>query len=313
VSRRAGRRPGYLAAALAVLAVLAAAGCGPAGNPHPTAGTATGRPADRGTRTPAAAAASHSPSPAPAPSPAPGHVTLSRFRAKDGTRVTLATFRGAVRYRLHGGSGDPGSHALSGLRGGPAVHGAERHALLAAFNGGFMLSVHAGGYEQEGRVISPLVHGMASLVISRSGAATIGAWGHGLARPGATVYSVRQNLRLLVSHGHPTAAAADPGVWGATLGGGELVARSALGQDAAGNLIYAASMSASPAALAAALVHAGAQRAMELDINPEWVQLDVARHPGGRLRAAIPGQVRPPGQYLSGWTRDFITVLAAGS
>jgi hypothetical protein len=71
-------------------------------------------------------------------------------------------------------------------------------------------------------------------------------------------------------------------------------------------------MSASPAALAAALVHAGARRAMELDINPEWVQLDVSRHPGGMLRAAIPGQVRPPGQYLSGWTRDFITVRAAG-
>jgi hypothetical protein len=49
---------------------------------------------------------------------------------------------------------------------------------------------------------------------------------------------------------------------------------------------------------------------MELDINPEWVQLAVARTPGGRLRAPIPGQVRPPTQYLTGWTRDFITVLA---
>jgi hypothetical protein len=45
-------------------------------------------------------------------------------------------------------------------------------------------------------------------------------------------------------------------------------------------------------------------------VRPEWVQLDVASGPGQRLRAAIPGQNRPAGQYLDGWTRDFITVLA---
>jgi hypothetical protein len=301
------RRAAFLAAALAVLAV----GCGSAGSPQPTGSTRSARPAPRGTRAPAAAAVSHSPVPAPSPSPPPGHVTLSHFRAPDGTRVALATFRGAVTYRLHGGSADPGYPALSGLHGGPAVGGTERRRLLAAFNGGFMLAVHVGGYEQDRHVVSPLVRGLASLVIDRSGAATIGTWGHGLPRPGEAVYSVRQNLRLLVSRGHVTAAAANWQLWGSTLGGGEYVARSALGQDAAGNIIYAASMSASPAALAAALVHAGARRAMELDINPEWVQLDVARRPGGGLRAAIPGQVRPPGQYLSGWTRDFITVLAA--
>jgi hypothetical protein len=49
---------------------------------------------------------------------------------------------------------------------------------------------------------------------------------------------------------------------------------------------------------------------MELDINPEWVQLATARNPGGSLAAAIPGQLRPATQYLTGWTRDFITVLA---
>ena len=69
-------------------------------------------------------------------------------------------------------------------------------------------------------------------------------------------------------------------------------------------------MSATPADLARALVHAGARTAMELDINPEWVQLDVARRPGGPLTAAIPGQNRPADQYLLGWARDFITVLA---
>jgi hypothetical protein len=216
-----------------------------------------------------------------------------------------------VVFRLHGGSQDPGYPALSSLHGGPVVAAGERRRLLAAFNGGFKLSGGAGGYEEEGRIISPLVPGLASLVIDRSGAAVIGVWGHGLPRPGEAVESVRQNLSPLVRHGQVSALAADWQLWGATLGGGELVARSALGQDAAGRLTFAGSESASPADLGAALVHAGARIAMELDINPEWVQLDVARHPGHTLIAAIPGQQRPAGQYLVGWSRDFITVLAA--
>ena len=82
------------------------------------------------------------------------------------------------------------------------------------------------------------------------------------------------------------------------------------GENAAGQLMYAASMSASPADLAKALAKGGAVVAMELDINPEWVQLDAASRPGGPLRARIPGQHRPASQYLTGWTRDFIAVLA---
>jgi len=134
---------------------------------------------------------------------------------------------------------------------------------------------------------------------------------HAKGPPGAeTVYSVRQNLWPLVLNGRPTAQAARWWRWGGTVAHLEYVARSALGQDAAGNLLYAASMSAVPQDLAVALARSGARIAMELDINPEWVQLAVARTPGGSLAAAIPGQVRPARQYLTGWTRDFIPVLA---
>jgi hypothetical protein len=236
-------------------------------------------------------------------------VHIARVRTGDGALVIVATFLGPVRYVLHEGSGDPGP--VPGLRAGPAVTGAERTQLLAVFNGGFKLSAGVGGYLQEGRVLRPLQRGLASLVIDRSGQARIGVWGSSVPVPGEAVYSVRQNLPPLVLDGRPTAAAADWGLWGATLGGGAYVARSAVGQDAAGHLIYAASMSAVPADLAAALASRGARIAMELDINPEWVQLDVARRPGGPLTAAIPGQDRPATQYLEGWTRDFFTVLAA--
>jgi hypothetical protein len=248
------------------------------------------------------------PSPTPPPTPPPPKVTVTTMRMKDGSRVTVAVFSGPVTFALHDGSEDPGL-AAGRVKAGPAVRGAERARLLAAFNGGFKLSAGAGGYEQEGHVAAALRRGLTSLVIDRSGRARIGVWGHGVPGPGEAVYSVRQNLTPLVLNGKPTPAAADWGVWGATLGGGEFVARSALGQGADGNLEYAASMSASPADLAVALTRAGARVAMELDINPEWVQLDVARRPGGPLRAAIRGQARPANQFLEGWARDFIAVL----
>jgi hypothetical protein len=234
---------------------------------------------------------------------------VSSFRAADGSVITLAIFSGTVFYRLHSGSQDPGSTALGVVQAGPSVPASEQQMLLGAFNGGFLLSSGAGGYEQEGHVIVPLRPGLASLVIDTTGHAQIGAWGSGVPSPGTSVYSVRQNLGLLVSGGSPSSSASDWPIWGATLGGGEFVARSALGQTASGDLVYAGSMSASPADLAAALVSAGAVAAMELDINPEWVQLDVAPQPGGPLSADIPGQHRPADQYLLGWTRDFITVL----
>jgi hypothetical protein len=300
------------AQATAILAVLGMAACGSAGTAvsHSVGSSPSRRPASPAGLLRPSGSAARRPASRVKPVPAPAKVIISRFHAKDGSVVTLAMFRGAVSYRLHGGSQDPGYPALSVLRAGPRVMGRERRRLLAAFNGGFKLSAGAGGYEQEGHVISPLIRGMASLVIDRSGTAVIGSWGYGLPRRGEIVASVRQDLHLLVRHGRVVPAAADWALWGATLGGGEYVARSALGQGAAGQLIYAGSMSASPADLAEALVHAGTRNAMELDINPEWVQLDVAKKPGHMLTAAMPRQVRPANQYLVGWIRDFITVLA---
>ena len=63
---------------------------------------------------------------------------VTRVRTADGALVTVATFLGPVRYVLHDGSGDPGP--VAGLPPGPAVAGAERTRLLAAFNGGFKLA-----------------------------------------------------------------------------------------------------------------------------------------------------------------------------
>ena len=231
----------------------------------------------------------------------------------DGTTVRVLRFRsGQVRFDLHVGTSDPptGSVVLPPSA-SPQIGPTESSSILAAFNAGFKVTAHAGGVEVDGHVLTPLENGMASLVIDASGRASIGVWGTaGFAAVAGQAVSVRQNLPPLVVAGAPSPAASTWPSWGATLGGGPYVARSALGEDAAGDLIYAASMSTLPVDLADALVSSGAVIGMELDINPEWVQADVAPTPGAALVAAVPGQNRPADQYMVGWTRDFIAVLA---
>jgi hypothetical protein len=234
------------------------------------------------------------------------------FTGLDGGLVTVVRFRaGRVRYQLHVGSQDPplGGAALPPDT-GPSIGPDEAPLLLAAFNGGFKMASGAGGFELDGRVLSPLVPGLASLVIDATGSAAIGVWGEGLPSPGEQVASVRQNLQPLVTGGVPNPVVGDVAAWGAMLGPGPAVPRSGLGEDARGDLLYAAGMALVPADLATALVDAGAVNAMQLDINPEWIQADAAPTGGGPLSALVPGQNRPADQYQAGWTRDFVTVLA---
>jgi hypothetical protein len=293
----------WMTAVLAGVCVTAACGTSAPTAPAAPSGTRTGAPATSG------GAATPGGQAGPAGT-TPAGVTLSMVQTADGSIVTVAAFHGPVQYALHNGSQDPGPAYAKFVHAGPALSPAERPRLLAAFNGGFLLRSRAGGYEQEGHVFRSIRHGLASLVIDRSGRARIGVWGVTLPLPGERVYSVRQNLWPLVLDGKRSPEADKWWRWGGTVGHVEDVARSAVGQNAGGELMYAASMSASPADLATVLAGQGARIAMELDINPEWVQLDTAPAAGGLLTAAIPRQVRPASQYLVGWTRDFIAVLA---
>jgi len=233
--------------------------------------------------------------------------------AADGSHVTVARFRaGRTLFALHVGSQDPPTNGIAlGPDAGPAVSSTQRPSLLAAFNGGFMISDKVGGFEIDGQILSPLVPGVASFVIDADGSGHIGVWGQQFPTPGEHVVDVRQNLAPLVSGAQLSPRISDITAWGPPLGGGPMVARSALGEDAQGDILYAGSMSALPVDLGSALISAGASSAMELDINPEWVQLALAASPGANLSAGVPGQHRPADQYLLGWTRDYFTVLAS--
>ena len=225
--------------------------------------------------------------------------------------------------RLYSGSESPG--------GGPyrfsaPIAPAQARSLVAAFNGGFKMAAAQGGYYTEGRTVVPLRPGAASLVIDKNGDVAVGTWGSEV-RMTPQVSSVRQNLTLLVDAGRPTrlAATANWLEWGATCGatscagpGIEHQWRSGVGITENGALVYVTGAGLSPLQLAQLLVRAGARRAMQLDINPDWTVL-VTYDPASPDGLAAPANgtklvattVQGPWTFFAQWwARDFVTMSA---
>lgn len=336
---RSGRRLAATTLAAASALALLASGCGTAARSAPSppgsattqrsssgspTSTRSPRPAGTTTTTPAPTTTTPAPTTTARPTAQPGWTVVDEtagrilvdtrtYHFPDGDSVTLVRYHaGTFRLDFHLGSLNPPSAGFPVTAAdGDAISAAERPELIGAFNGGFETSTGSGGVELDGRVLVPLVTGNASLVVYSGGTAQVGPWGEdGVPARGRQVVSVRQNLTPLISAGTVSPEVGDVAAWGAELYGVPGTARSAVGTDRSGDLVYAASMAALPADLASALQDAGVTNAMELDINPYWIQGDVAAHPGGPLQAAIPGQQRPADTYLAGWTRDFFAVLA---
>jgi hypothetical protein len=226
--------------------------------------------------------------------------------------VTLLRFdQRVVHLALHAGSDEPSGQGWTYR---DRIGASEIHRVLAAFNGGFKLSYGSVGFMANGRVDVPLKAGLGSIVSYRNGMTDIGAWQQGVPARGLEVASVLQNLHLLVDRGvaAPTVKNCIHGCWGATLGGESEVARSALGITGEGQLVWAAGEHLSPAMIAQALVGAGVVRAVELDINPEWVAGYVYIHHAGGPTAVpvVPGQFGIAGRFLAPYSRDFFTILA---
>ena len=133
------------------------------------------------------------------------------------------------------------------------------------------------------------------------------------------VQAVRQNLDLIVDGGKPVPGLSinNNSAWGKTLGGGVYVWRSGYGITATGALVYVGGPNMSIVSLADLLVRAGAIRAMELDINTDWVQYSTYRYaPTGAANGAdgtslLPNMVSSPARYFTTWfNRDFIVMQA---
>lgn len=185
-----------------------------------------------------------------------------------------------------------------------------RARLVATFNSGFKLSDSGGGFADGGHTYAPMKSGLATIERLRSGQVNVTAWTGG-PTVGPNVIYARQNLPLIVNGGRPNPNLSSGPEWGATLGNAVRVWRSAVGVDRRGNLIYAAAPIQTVGSLAAIMIHAGAVRAMELDINTYWTSFISYRYPGARTPAnLLPGMDRSPLRYLSTEDRDFFAVYA---
>lgn len=310
--RRAARRTGV---AVFLTAVLGLGG-----------GTAVWVAADENTTT----TTSTTTTTIPAESPEAGWsvvATSARGVMVDRREVTIngAIFT-AVRFRQrttafhwHAGSEDPPRQA--GLPADATNHidwGTENlTGIVGVFNGGFKADSTSGGILADGLNLEGLASNDATIAIDTAGKVHIGLWGHGTVplAPGTAV-AYRQNLPLLVLNGAPTVLALSPswGIWGAPLHGHPRQARTGIGLDVAGNVIYVATMSGvMPGDLAQAEAAVGVQTGMQLDMNPYWPILGAGPRvftPAGGFPVTLPGSQHSPTVYFKGWTRDFFSVIA---
>ncbi len=214
----------------------------------------------------------------------------------DHTRTQLALYPG--RYEPPGAS----------PRGPMEVPLGQRRRLLATFNSGFTYNDGHGGFAVDGQTVTPLRQGMGTVVEYLDGRVDVRSWCCGERLPRWLVLA-RQNLPLIVEGGRSNPLLSNGSLWGSTLGNAVRVWRSALGIDRRGNLIYAAADLQTAQTLAALMIRAGAVRAMELDINPEWPSFNLYADPGGvGAVKLVPNDQQSAARYLVPDDRDFFAV-----
>ncbi|MBV9050467.1 MAG: hypothetical protein JOY58_19530 [Solirubrobacterales bacterium] len=217
----------------------------------------------------------------------------------DHTRTQLAYYPG--RY-------EPPDAAV---RGPMMVPYDQRWRLLATFNAGFTATDGNNGSADNGLTNEPLTDGNATLISYRDGRVALMKWGGG-PKVGPDVAWARQSLAPIVWNGRLNPQLdenPDSPQWGYTLGGVTRVWRTGVGIDRRGNLMYAAADDQTVITIAKILQHAGAVRAMEFDINPEWHTMVTYSHRHGLdPREVGPNPNQASTRYLVPDDRDFFAV-----
>ncbi len=194
-------------------------------------------------------------------------------------------------------------------RGPEEVPPSARKTLLATFNSGFKYEDSNGGFALNGHTYAPMRAGQGTIVGYTNGTVNVTEWTGGSSVPGNVAFA-DQNLPLIVKNGKPNPLLNDTAEWGATLGNAIQVWRSGIGITRQGDLIYAQADYQTAGSLARILIHAGAIRGMELDINSYWVSFNSYGAPGAREPTKLlEGTERPANRYLIPDERDFFAVF----
>jgi Phosphodiester glycosidase len=211
-----------------------------------------------------------------------------------------------TRIVLYPGTGEP---SVSIPQRGPSdVPSSLRAKLLATFNAGFKYGDSHGGFALGGHTYAPMRDGQGTLIGYTGGGAEVSEW-HGGPTVAANVAFATQNLPLIVQEGRPSPKLNDSSEWGATVGNAVQVWRSGIGIDRHGDLIYAQANDQTVESLARILIHAGAVRAIELDINSYWVSFNTYNEPGALAPTKLLAETeRSSERYLTPDERDFFAV-----
>lgn len=216
-----------------------------------------------------------------------------------------------LEFVQHPGFSDPGHMDLWSQ---PAmIPSSQRSGLVATFNGGFKIKNSRGGFYADGHTAGTLVKGAASLVVYADGHSDVISWPG--TKPGPDIVSVRQNLTLLINNGviTPNLNKNVLANWGWTIKNAYFVWRTGIGVTSSGDFVFVAGNALSIQSLANLLQRAGAVRAMELDINAEWISYMWYTR-GASAQAPIPEKLldfaRPADRYFKPTSRDFFAVYA---
>jgi hypothetical protein len=216
-----------------------------------------------------------------------------------------------LKFVQHPGFSDPGHMDLWSQ---PAIiPTSQRSGLVATFNGGFKIKNSRGGFYADGHTAGTLTKGAASLVVYSDGHSDVISWPD--TKLGPDIVSVRQNLTLLIDNGE-IASNLDKNVlanWGWTIKNAYFVWRTGIGITASGDFVFVAGNALSIQSLADLLHTAGAVRAMELDINAQWISY-MWYTPGSTATSPVPNKLldfaRPADRYFKPTSRDFFAVYA---
>jgi hypothetical protein len=250
-----------------------------------------------------------------------GHVVAARtFLQPDPQRpyaiVAVVAFD-LTRTRLHFVLGFSEPSLPDGPKGDGLIPEKDREAgiLLAAFNGGFRAANGQFGAMADGIVALPPKSEMATVGIYRSGDVRIGSWEEDI-NDTPDLQAWRQNCRLIIQDGEISPRVYNNSItdWGGSITSEIVTRRSSLGLDReAETLYYFAGPSMSMPALADAMLAAGVQHGMLLDINHFWVHFTAIQSEDGKLVAEplLPNDMKDQiDRYLGPSPVDFFYITA---
>lgn len=215
------------------------------------------------------------------------------------------------RAQLHmvAGTVDPGG---SRNIAGPGVIPEEHlESLLVAWNGGFKGDHGIYGMQVGDTVFRPLRNGLATACTKVDGTFLLGEYGRDFTWD-ETMTACRQNAILLVDQGEVSPRTNEGNdTWGyVRVDSSEFITwRSAIGVTKDGNLLVAAGNSLSADSLARALWAAGAEYAMQLDINNPYVLTGLYfQQPDGAIESErfMDSMPDTPRRFLRTNERDFM-------